>query len=370
MEYAQEAIATLHDLAGRVPNAPFDRTAVVVPMTQREYGRQPAEDVLSELAAVQPAEVIVALRADPDRVGSFREWLDGFDLPLTTLWCNGPEIEGLLADHGLDGPAGKGRDVWLGLGIATAAAEFVALQDADAKGYDRADLARLLWPLSADFSFSKGYYARVENGRLYGRLCRLFYEPVVRAVANHHDAPIVAYLGAFRYALAGEVAMTATLARRVRVPRQWGLEVGVLGDAFDHVGFAGTAQVDLGTHEHDHRPVRGTTGLSDMSRDVGATLFGVLETHGVDPDYDTLPDRYREVARRLIRQYAADAAINGLSYDLTSERKQVETYAAAIGPPKGDDRLPRWEGADLSPGEVRAAAEQDLIEYAGCPGRV
>ena len=47
MEYGQERIATLHDLTGHVPDAPTERAAVVVPMTDREYAGLAAERVLS-----------------------------------------------------------------------------------------------------------------------------------------------------------------------------------------------------------------------------------------------------------------------------------------------------------------------------------
>jgi glucosyl-3-phosphoglycerate synthase len=362
MEYVQETITTLHGLTGEVPDAPVGRAAVVVPMTEREYAGLAAERVLSELSAADPAHVVVALRAAPDRVGQFREWLSGFDLPLSVLWCNGPGVEAALADHGLSGDAGKGRDVWLALAVAAEAGDDAVVRDADAQAYSRADLARLLWPVAADFTFAKGYYARVEHGQLYGRLCRLFYEPIVGALSERHDAPILDFLGAFRYALAGEVAMTADLARRVRVPRRWGLEVGMLGDAFEHAGFEGTAQVDLGTHEHDHRAVDGPSGLSDMSRHVGATLLAVIENHGVRPDYASLPGAYRETARTMIRQYAADAAINGLEYDRADEREQVSTYAEAIRPPRADTRLPAWVDAPLSADDVRAASQSDVLD--------
>ena len=103
-------------------------------------------------------------------------------------------------------------------------------------------------------------YRFLENDQLYGRLFRLFYEPAVRALDDLYDHDVVDYLGAFRYALAGECAMTSDLARRVRVQRRWGLEVGILGEAFQHVGFQGAAQVDLGRYEHDHRSVSGPAG--------------------------------------------------------------------------------------------------------------
>jgi glucosyl-3-phosphoglycerate synthase len=359
MEYVQERVATLHAFDGPTPPAPTDRAAVVVPMTERDHGSLAAEGVLSALETVDPERVVVAIRAAPERVGEVADWLDGFDLPLVPLWCDGPRLADRLADAGLDGERGKGRDVWLALGVASAC-EYVVVHDADATTYSPAHVPRLLFPLREGFRFAKGYYARVENDRLYGRLFRLFYEPLVRALADATDAPILAYLGAFRYALAGEFAATRDVVRSLRVQRGWGLEVGTLGDAFDAAGFDGTAQVDLGRHEHDHRAVSGPTGLSTMSRDVGRALLQVVEEHGVSPDYVTLPERYRETAEAFVRGYAADAAFNGLAYDPAEERGQVREYADAIAPPESDPRLPAWEDAPLSAADVREAAIADL----------
>ena len=361
MEYVQERIATLHDLTDPTPEAPAGRAAVVVPMTDREYAGLAPERTLSTLEAVDPGAVIVPLRAPADRVGPFVDWLAGFDLELTVLWCNAPGVEELLAGCGLNGEAGKGRDVWLGLGLGAASEEFVVVHDADAKTYGPEHVPRLLAPLDTGFAFTKGYYARVENGQLYGRLFRLFYEPLIAALAARHDAPILDYLGAFRYALAGEMGLTADLARDLRVEPAWGLEIGVLGDIFSHAGFSDTAQVDLGTHEHDHRAVSGSAGLADMSGAVGAALFRVLDDEGVDPDLGTLSERYREVADRFVSAYAADAAFNGLAYDPDDEREQVERYAEAIVPPGSDRRLPAWSDVAIDPEEV-AARSADAIE--------
>ncbi|WP_224447513.1 glycosyl transferase family 2 [Haloprofundus salilacus] len=365
MEYVQERIATLHDLTDPAPSAPTDRAAVVLPMTEREYAGLAAERVLTELERVDPARVVVALRASADRVGPFAEWLSEYDLSLSVLWCDGPRLSSLLADEGLNGRRGKGRDVWLALGQALEE-EFVVVHDADTKTYSRTYVSRLLFPLAHGYEFSKGYYARVENGRLYGRLFRLFYAPLVAALAEEHrDAPILDYLSAFRYALAGEFAATTDVARRLRVQRTWGLEVGTLGDAFSLAGFDNSAQVDLGSYEHDHRAVGGPTGLSEMSQSVGAALLLAVEDHGVEPVYGTLPERYRETARRFVRQYAADAAFNGLGYDRSAESEQVECYADAIVAPCDDDRLPAWADAPVSPGTVADLAEADLREVTG-----
>jgi len=370
MEYVQERVTTLHALTDHRPDAPTGRAAVVVPMTEREYGTLAAERVLSALETVDPARVIVPLRAPPERVGPFARWLDGFDLDVETLWCGGPRLTELLADSGLDGDRGKGRDVWLGLGRALEE-EYVVVHDADTKTYSPAFVERLLFPVANGHSFSKGYYARVEDGALYGRLFRLFFRPLVRALADateRREAGVIEYLDAFRYALAGEFAATTDLVSRLRVQRGWGLEVGTLGEAYAHAGFAGSAQVDLGRYEHDHRSVDGPTGLADMSRAVGEATLRAVEEGGVAVDYDGLADRYREAAERLIDGYATDAAFNGLDYDRDGERSQIATYADALGEPGPDTRLPAWRDAPVSPEAVAEAARADLAEATGGAG--
>lgn len=367
MEYVQERVTTLHDL-GRGhdavrADAPTDRTAVVVPMTEREYAGLAAERVLAELETLDPGRVVVPLRAAPDRVCRFRDWLAEFDLSLDVLWCDGPRVGDLLHEHGLNGERGKGRDVWLALGHALDGGfDYVVCHDADTRSYSADYVTRLLFPLTRGDEFSKGYYARVENDRLYGRLFRLFYVPLVRTLADAHDTPVLDYLDAFRYALAGEFAASADLASRLRMQRSWGLEVGTLGDVFRVVGFEGSAQVDLGRYEHDHRSVGGPTGLTDMSESVGEALLRTVEAHGVTPDYDTLTDRYRRTARGLVESYAADAAFNGLDYDREDERDQVDDYAGAVAPPGPDTRLPAWVDAPLDAETVVAAAADDLAE--------
>jgi glucosyl-3-phosphoglycerate synthase len=361
MEYVQERVTTLHDLREPTPDAPTAHAAVVVPMTEREYNGLAAERVLSELEAVDPARVVVPLRASAEQAGAFADWLTSFDLPLDVLWCNGPRLADLLEAHGLAGERGKGRDVWLALGQAMSE-EYVVVHDADTKTYSRSYVPRLLFPLAHGHGFSKGYYARVEDNRLYGRLFRLFYAPLVRTLADTYDTPLLRYLDAFRYALAGEFAATSDVVGQLRVARTWGLEVSTLCDAFDAVGFDGSAQVDLGAYEHDHRSVGGPTGLSEMSGSVGATLFRALSEHGVDVDYETLPAQYRDTAEGFVRQYAVDAAFNGLDYDRGSEQAQVEAYAEALRPAGPDTRLPAWDAVSLTPEDVYDAATEDLVD--------
>jgi glucosyl-3-phosphoglycerate synthase len=418
MDFAQERIETLHALADadRAPEAPTDRTAVLVPMTERDVGPE-IDRVFGALEAVSPGRMVVALHADPGWVRAIETRLRSYDLRLELCWCNGPRIEALLADYGLDGPTGKGHDVWLGLGIALASeSAFVAIHDADTASYTEAYVPRLVAPLADGWGkgrarekanrrgrdrdrrtdgretgaavtnggddgngsddggtvgtgspdqpegrqFVKGYHAWIEGNRLYGRLCRLLYAPLVRELAERHDEPILRYLDAVRYGLAGEYAMTANLARQVRVRRGWGLEVGLLGEAFRVSGSEEVCQVDLGVHDHDHRSVDGAAGLSAMARSVANVLLEAIEDGGVEPAYTDLPGRYRERAEGFVARYERDVAFNGLRYDAAAERRQVAAYAGAISPPEGSERLPAWSDCELPAAAVRAAARADL----------
>lgn len=364
MDYLQERITTLHDLTDSVPSMPAGDSAVVVPIAGESEAAVSPTHVFEALETVGPSVVVVPLRAPRTVAVAFDRWVADFDLDVVTLWCNAPAVPALLEDHGLDGAMGKGRDVWLGLGLAASEADYIAVHDADASTYSPKHVPRLLAGLDMGYEFVKGYYARVEEGQLYGRLARLFVAPLLRALSNDHEDPLLAYLSAFRYPLAGEFAFTADAARSIRAQRAWGLEIGMLGEAYGVVGETATAQVDLGMHRHDHRPVGGRGGLSTMAGEVGEALFRVLEDHGVAPDYERLPDAYRDAADTLVRQYGADAAVNGLNYDPEAERSQVQSYAESIRAPGPDDRLPAWAETTLSPTGVLDASRDAL----GHPG--
>jgi len=359
MEYRQESVTTLHDFGAADPPAPLSRTAVVVPLTDRDTVGLAPERVLSSLQTLDVGSVVLPLRASADRVPDVLDWLAEFDLADSVLWCNAPAVEAVLEEVGLDGRTGKGRDVWLALGLA-GEFEYVALHDADVRSHQTDDIRKLLAPLSMGYRFVKAYYARVENQQLFGRLYRLLVAPLLTALRETRDAEVLRYLDAFRYTLAGEMAMTGTLARSLRVPRKWGLEVGTLGEAYRGVGFEGTSQVDLGIYEHEHRSVSGPTGLSDMSHGVARALFRVLADDGYEIPFAQLRSAYRSVGDRYVDQYEADAEFNGYEYDPEAERAQVAEYAAAIEEPGPDDRLPTWADTPLSVETLERARKEAL----------
>lgn len=359
MDYRQEAVATLHDFGDAAPVGPLSETAVVVPLMVRDIGGLAPGRVFDSLSTLEVGRVIVPLRAPEDRVPDVRAWLAEFDIPVDLLWCNAPEIGTLLGEHKLDGPEGKGRDVWLALGLARGE-EFVALHDADVRSHRASDIHKLVAPLEADFDFVKAYYARVENDQLFGRLYRLFVAPLIADLAETETAPILRYLRAFRYPLAGEMAMTGELAGQVRIPRRWGIEIGILGETFETAGFEGSAQVDLGRYEHEHRSVSGPRGLSDMSHDVARALFRVLSESEVTVEFEALRERYRERATAFVDRYAADAWFNDLSFDREAEHRQVDEYAEAITEPEGEERLPPWKDISVSRAELESVRREAL----------
>ncbi len=193
--------------------------ALILPSLFSELEGPALSRIVDELSMVPYLEqVVVGLdRAD---AGQFRHALEFFNrLPQRPhiMWHDGPRLRAVdeqLRSRGLapDQP-GKGRNVWymFGYTLATNRATAVALHDCDITTYSRDLLARLLYPVanpSLSFKFCKGYYARVANTTLNGRVCRLLVSPLIRAMGKTLGGnPYLSYLNSFRYALAGEVAL-------------------------------------------------------------------------------------------------------------------------------------------------------------------
>src|SRR4030066_96480 len=94
-----------------------------------------------------------------------------------------------LRNTGLDVTTlyGKGKDVWIAVGIASLELYAFALHDSDVLSYSKMIPTKLLYPViepKLDFFFAKGYYARVnmESKKMYGRLYRLFITPLLEAL--------------------------------------------------------------------------------------------------------------------------------------------------------------------------------------------
>ena len=218
------------------------------------------------------------------------------------------------AEFDLENP-GKGRSVWMSLGYILSDQDVyaIALHDCDIVNYRREIVARLLYPVvhpALSFEFSKGYYARVTD-RLYGRVTRLYYTPLIRTLKRilGYNA-FIEYLDNFRYALSGEFAFDSSLARGIRISPTWGLEVSLLSEVYQKTSVNRICQVEIiETYEHKHQILekgKPTEGLIRMATEIGKALFRVLSQDGLvmsDAFFRTLltslypgvPDRHREV---------------------------------------------------------------------------
>ncbi len=265
----------------------------------------------------------------------------------TCVWGSGPTVGELLnrlGESGLDvGPDGKGRAVWIGAGYALArgTAHSLALHDCDIVTYDRELLARLCYPVmhpNLDYDYCKGYYGRATD-RLHGRVTRLFVTPLVRCLQKtlETNLPLLQFIDSFRYPLAGEFAMKMALARQVRIPSDWGLEIGLMAEVFRNVSPNRVCQVELcDNYDHKHQelsPKDPTRGLHRMVIDIATTLFRNLASVGVQFDagfLNSLCAAYLRQAQDTVSAYADDALINGLRFDPHDEEAMVETFNAGL----------------------------------------
>jgi len=286
------------------------------------------------------------------------------------IWCTGPRIEKLysiFADNGINvGDDGKGRSAWTAYGyiLALEDSDVIALHDCDIATYDRDLLARLCYPIASptiDFEFCKGYYSRITD-RLHGRVTRIFVTPLIRALkaALGHDK-FLDYLDSFRYILAGEFSMDVDLARRIRIPGDWGIEVGVLAEVHRNCALRRICQVDLSdNYEHKHQPLtleNPNKGLLKMGTDIARSIFMTMASMGytlTNEFFASLGASYLRMAQDLIAIYYNDSQINGLNYDRHVEGSSAEAFVQCIvsagnqfleGPIQAP-HLPNWNRVD------------------------
>ncbi len=375
-------ISTLHRL-GRADLARLERelashgrdrpVALVLPCLHSELQDVALKGIIDQLRRVDYLEqVIVSVAGTRDRQDyeEMREAFEGVRTrngePATLLWNDGPRIQELyqaLGEEGLDaGPPGKGQGVWLAFGyvLATGRARVIALHDCDIRDYDRELLARLCFPIAnsnMNYEFVKGYYARVTD-RLYGRVTRLFMTPFLRAMRSVLGPnPLLEFLDSFRFPLAGECAMTTDLARSIRIPSDWGLEVGVLAEVYRNCSLKRICQVELTeNYDHKHRELEAQgedAGLHRMVTDIGTSLIRNLASYGIEFDagfLNTLSAAYVRMAQDAVARYSDDAALNGLAFDRHEEEVAVETFSSAlrgaglgfVRDPLGAPQIPNW----------------------------
>lgn len=360
MGFLQGRIGVVNRLDASAPIEPDASVAVIVPVAAHDVTDDTAVAVVDTALQAGADRVIVPARGPHQAVRSLAGHLSGRDDRVSVLWCNAPSVERRCAEYDIPS-GGKGRDVWLALGPAAASAETVVCVDGDATAISSHDVMRLAASVDGSPRAGKAFYTRIEDGRLYGRLCRLLVRPLLLALADTDDDPLYRYLETFRYPLAGEVALDAELVSSMRIPVGMGLEIGMLGELYRLAGFEGTVQVDLGNHQHVHRPVDGDGGLVELAPTVSGALASVTERHGSQGLEAVDPAAFTDWGERLIAGYERDARLNGLSYDVEAEREQLHRYAQAVVEPEPVVLTPSWAEVDLDPHAIETAAAPERV---------
>ena len=357
MDIKQEEITTLHELCinkkkliKSVSDAAVERpVSIIMPMLYSEIKNDALGNISKQLNKCNYVkEIVIPLAAKNEKeFKQVKRFFLDLKIPKLIMWCNGPKIEKLLDELKNDGLnllkyRGKGRDVWLAIGIASLRSYAIALHDADILSYSEMIPAKLVYPLiepELDFKFNKGFYARInlEKNIMYGRVFRLFLHPLLRSLVNEigSEPDFVRFLRSFRYPISGEFALTSDLARDVDLPGDWGLEIGIMAEMYRNVTHKRICQTDLGVYEHKHQRIGSEEkGLTKMTSDILKTLLRVLiEQDNIQISKEfliSLKVLYQRNAQDCIRKYHADAHFNNLKYDRHSEETMVEKFSKQI----------------------------------------
>ncbi len=351
-------ISTLHNLS--------NRSLDEIEQELREYSKDaPIELILpslySELEGVALKNIVSCLsnvkylnhitigldKADKSEFIKAKKFFSNLNQPHSVIWNDSPKMKKLDSDFKKLGIApsqpGKGKNVWYCMGYTYSRNEAgsVALHDCDIITYNRELLARLVYPVSNphfNYEFCKGYYPRIREGTLSGRVTRLLVTPLLKTfkkVLGHRD--YIEFIDVFRYPLAGEFSFKSRLLKEIRIPCDWGLEIGLLSEMQRNQAYNRICQVDIAdTYDHKHQVLsenNTSKGLSKMSIDITKTLIRKLAAQGDTFTYNTLRTlkaTYYRTALDLLEIYHNDAKINGLELNINEEEIAIELFSNNI----------------------------------------
>lgn len=356
--YQNGVITTLHNLSDRSIEdlekdlLEFSRSrpmALVLPCLYSELAGPALSNIVDELCKVPYlSHIVIGLdRATEDEYKHALEFFSCLPQEHVVLWNDGPRLKAIdsqLKNYDLEPKEmGKGRNVWYCLGyvLSSGQSESVALHDCDITTYKRELLARLIYPVANpnfNYQFCKGYYSRIADNAINGRVCRLLVTPLLRALKKVFPTDsFVEYLDSYRYSLAGEFSLRTDVINDIRIPSDWGLEIGVLSEMKRNYSTNRLCQVDIADqYDHKHQDLSiddDDKGLSKMSIDISKAIFRKLSTTGLvfnTETFRTIKATYFRIALDFIETYNNDAVINGLTLDIHAEEQAVELFAENI----------------------------------------
>jgi glucosyl-3-phosphoglycerate synthase len=170
---------------------------------------------------------------------------------------------------------GKGDAMWRALSVL--GGELVAFVDGDSADFGAHFARGVLGPLitEPDVHYVKGFFRRplrvgdtvVPDGG--GRVTELTARPLLRRFYPE--------LAALRQPLAGEMAARRELLEQLAFATGYGVDTGLLIDAYRRVGLRGLAQVDLDTRQNAHQEL---AALGTMATSVLQAVCARLVAEG------------------------------------------------------------------------------------------
>ena len=346
--------------------------------------------IIDEISKVKYLQnIVIGIdRANENEFNDAKKFFSKLPQKHEILWNDGPNLKKLdkkLSDNNLaPQEMGKGRNVWYCMGyiLALGNTEAVALHDCDIVTYNKNLLSRLVYPVANpkfNFDFCKGYYPRISNKKVKGRVSRLLVTPLLRALEKTIGTnEFISFIDSFRYPLAGEFSFRRRVLKDIRIPYDWGLEIGVLSEMFRNYAGNRLCQVDIAdNYDHKHQEISfndSSTGLSKMSIDISKVLIRKLASQGEIFSmsiFRSLKATYFREALDFVQIYKKDAMMNSFEIDVHEEESAVELFAKNImeagqiflDSPMESPNIPTWNRVDTAfPNfleELRFAVESD-----------
>ena len=353
----------------------FRPITLILPSLYSEIKGKALPNIVNEISKIKYLQnIVIGLdKADESEFINAKKFFSKLPQKHKILWHDGPNLKKLdkkLADNNLaPQEMGKGRNVWYCMGyiLALGNTEAVALHDCDILTYKKDLLSRLVYPVANpkfNFDFCKGYYPRISKNKVKGRVSRLLVTPILRALEKTiGNKEFISFIDSFRYPLAGEFSFRRRVLKDIRIPYDWGLEIGVLSEMYRNFSGNRLCQVDIADkYDHKHQNISfddKSTGLSKMSIDIIKVLIRKLASQGEVFSmsiFRSLKATYFREALDFVQIYKKDAMMNSYEIDVHEEESAVELFARNImeagqtflDSPMESPNIPTWNRVDTA----------------------
>ncbi len=162
--------------------------------------------------------------------------------------------------------------------------------------------------------------------------------------------------------------MDADLVRGLRIPFDWGLEIGVLSEVYRNYTTSRICQVDVAdSYSHKHQVASEddpSQGLHRMAIDISKSIFRKLAINGEvfsQGFFRTLKATYYRTALDLSDRYQHDAEMNGYPIDRHSEENLIELFSRAITKAGEDYLMHPMEQPFIPSWSVAMSAMPDIL---------